>query len=73
MNSKRFDAAKLEKLNNPERLRLISPEYIWRRLNVKSARVLVGYRCRNGILQYSVSRILPGRQTVCLRCLRGLC
>ncbi len=60
MNSKRFDAAKLEKLNNPERLRLISPEYIWSRLNVKSARVLVDIGAGTGFFSIPFLGFCPG-------------
>ncbi|MFP3869694.1 MAG: class I SAM-dependent methyltransferase, partial [Syntrophobacteria bacterium] len=41
MTSRRFDPRKLEKLNDPERLRIQDPELIWKALNLKDPRVLV--------------------------------
>lgn len=41
MNEKKFDPRKLEKLNNPERLKDISPQYIWNKLNIEKPDVLV--------------------------------
>ena len=41
MNEKKFDVKKLHKLNNPDRLLDIPPEYIWRQLNISNADVLV--------------------------------
>ena len=38
---KRFDAKKLNKLNNPERLIDIPPEYIWEKLNLKNSEKLI--------------------------------
>ncbi len=37
MKRKKFDHRKLEKLNNPERLRDIPPDFIWSRLNMNRA------------------------------------
>jgi len=39
--SNRFDPKKLEKLNNPERLKDIPPEYIWRNLELHKVETLV--------------------------------
>lgn len=41
MNEKKFDPKKLEKLNNPERLKDIPPDYVWENLNIKNADVVV--------------------------------
>jgi len=41
MNEKKFDVKKLQKLNNPDRLRDIPPEYIWGRIDVSNPDVLV--------------------------------
>jgi len=41
MNDKKFDPKKLHKLNNPQRLKDIPPEYIWHRLNMEKADMLV--------------------------------
>lgn len=37
----KFDPKKLKKLNNPERLKDISPEYIWKKLQIVNPTVLV--------------------------------
>ena len=37
MSEKKFDTRKLERLNNPERLKDLSPETIWEKLNLKNA------------------------------------
>lgn len=39
--NKQFDPKKLEKLNNPERLKMIPPEYIWNKLKPKKYRDIV--------------------------------
>ncbi len=41
MNEKRFDPTKLHKLNNPDRLLDIPPEYIWNKLNLNKPSVLI--------------------------------
>ena len=41
MNDKKFDPKKLHKLNNPQRLEDIPPDYIWHRLNMEKADILV--------------------------------
>ncbi|MFB3926639.1 MAG: class I SAM-dependent methyltransferase [Syntrophales bacterium] len=41
MNEKKFDPNKLKKLNNPNRLKDIPPDYLWDKLNMESADVLV--------------------------------
>jgi SAM-dependent methyltransferase len=41
MNNKKFDTQKLQRLNNPRRLIDIPPDYIWNKLNIKRADVLV--------------------------------
>jgi ubiquinone/menaquinone biosynthesis C-methylase UbiE len=41
MDEKRFNPQKLHKLNNPERLSDIPPDYIWNKLNLKDPTVLV--------------------------------
>ena len=35
MNDKRFDPKKLHKLNNPDRLLDLPPQYIWDKLNLQ--------------------------------------
>ena len=41
MNEKKFDPKKLQKLNNPQRLKDIPPDYVWDKLNIEKADVLV--------------------------------
>lgn len=41
MNDKKFDPKKLHKLNDPQRLKDIPPDYIWHRLNMEKADILV--------------------------------
>ena len=41
MNENKFDTKKLQKLNNPQRLADISPDYIWEKLNIKEPGVIV--------------------------------
>ena len=41
MNEKRFNPKKLHKLNNPKRLLDLPPEYIWSKLNMNAANVIM--------------------------------
>jgi ubiquinone/menaquinone biosynthesis C-methylase UbiE len=41
MNDKKFDPKKLQKLNNPQRLIDIPPDFIWEKLNIENPGVLV--------------------------------
>ena len=41
MNEKKFDPKKLQKLNNPQRLLDIPPEYVWGKLNLEKPDILV--------------------------------
>ena len=41
MNEKKFDPKKLEKLNNPNRLKDIPPEYVWDKLSIERPETLV--------------------------------
>jgi ubiquinone/menaquinone biosynthesis C-methylase UbiE len=41
MDEKRFDPQKLHKLNNPDRLSDLPPDYIWSKLNLKDPSILV--------------------------------
>lgn len=41
MNEKKFDPKKLQKLNNPQRLMDIPPDYVWQKVNRKKPGVLV--------------------------------
>jgi len=40
-NEKKFDPRKLKKLNNPDRLKDIPPDYLWDKLDMEDADVLV--------------------------------
>lgn len=41
MNEKKFDPKKLQRLNNPQRLKDIPPDYVWDRLTIEKADILV--------------------------------
>ena len=41
MEERKFDPKKLQRLNNPERLKDIPPDYIWNKLNIEETNVLV--------------------------------
>ncbi len=41
MNEKKFDPKKLHKLNNPQRLEDIPPDYVWDKLSIEKTDVLV--------------------------------
>ncbi len=41
MNVKKFDPKKLNRLNNPQRLKDIPPDYVWDKLGIENADVLV--------------------------------
>jgi len=41
MDQKKFDVKKLDKLNNPQRLKTIPPDWVWQQLQLADARVLV--------------------------------
>lgn len=41
MTEQKFDTKKLDKLNNPERLKTINPKIIWETLNIQNAEVLI--------------------------------
>ena len=41
MNEKKFDPKKLEKLNDPQRLSDIPPDYIWNKLNLENPGIIV--------------------------------
>ena len=41
MNDKKFDPKKLNKLNNPERLLDIPPDFIWEKLNIEKPGIFV--------------------------------
>lgn len=59
-DSKKFDPRKLEKLNNPERLKTMSPDLIWQKLALKDPRVLVDIGAGTGFFAVPFSRKMPG-------------
>jgi SAM-dependent methyltransferase len=50
MNDKVFNPKKLTKLNNPDRLLDLPPEYIWRKAGIESADVMVDIGAGTGFL-----------------------
>jgi ubiquinone/menaquinone biosynthesis C-methylase UbiE len=49
MNEKKFDPKKLAKLNNPQRLIDIPPDYIWDKLNLKSPDIIADIGAGTGL------------------------
>ena len=41
MNDKKFDPKKLQKLNNPQRLMDIPPDFVWEKLHIEKPGVFV--------------------------------
>jgi ubiquinone/menaquinone biosynthesis C-methylase UbiE len=60
MNEKRFDVKKLHKLNNPDRLLDIPPEYIWRQLNIPNPDVLVDIGAGTGFFSVPFLHLANG-------------
>ena len=52
MIEKKFDPKKLEKLNNPDRLKDLNPEYVWSKLNLQNPKVLLDIGAGTGF--YSI-------------------
>ncbi len=59
-DSKKFDPKKLDKLNNPERLKTMSPDLIWQKLALKDPRVLVDIGAGTGFFAVPFSRKMQG-------------
>jgi len=53
MNEKKFDPKKLHKLNDPDRLLDIPPEYIWNKINIVKPEVLVDIGAGTGFFSVS--------------------
>lgn len=49
MTEIKFDPKKLDKLNSPERLKMINPDLVWETLNLKTPSVLVDIGAGTGI------------------------
>lgn len=60
MHEKRFDPAKLDRLNNPERLQLIPPAHIWNQLGLNQPRVLVDIGAGTGFFAVPFLQFVPG-------------
>jgi ubiquinone/menaquinone biosynthesis C-methylase UbiE len=50
---KRFDPRKLEKLNNPERLKEIPPQFIWEKLDLRECKTIVDFGAGTGFFSKS--------------------
>ena len=57
MDEKKFDPQKLHKLNNPERLRNVPPEYIWKKLNIVDANIIIEIGAGTGIYSIEFLRL----------------
>ena len=60
MNEKKFDVKKLQKLNNPKRLRDIPPEYIWARIDTSNPDVLVDIGAGTGFFSVHFLNLANG-------------
>lgn len=56
--SNTFDAGKLEKLNNPQRLKAINPDYIWGLLKLEDPTILVDIGAGTGLFSIEFSKKL---------------
>jgi ubiquinone/menaquinone biosynthesis C-methylase UbiE len=57
MIDKKFNPEKMQKLNNPQRLKEISPDYIWSKLNLKKADVLVDLGAGTGFFSIAFLKL----------------
>ena len=53
----RFNPKKLEKLNNPKRLKDISPEYIWQKLDLPNTKTLVDIGAGTGFFSVPFQKL----------------
>ncbi len=58
MSEKKFDPKKLHKLNNPERLKDIPPEYIWNKLDITNPDTLIDIGAGTGFFSIPFLRYL---------------
>ena len=59
MDHKKFDPAKLDRLNNPQRLERENPDLIWQTLDLPSPRLLVEIGAGTGFIALQFLRHLP--------------
>ena len=62
MNEKKFDVKKLQKLNDPNRLRDIPPAYIWRQVNISNPGVLVDIGAGTGFFSVPFLNLANGKK-----------
>lgn len=64
--SKKFDCSKLEKLNNPERVKILNPDLIWEKLNLSNPRILVDIGAGTGFFaSFFCKKIEQGKLYAC--------
>jgi len=59
MHEKRFDPRKLEKLNNPERLKALPPEYIVEKARLSSPKIIADVGAGTGFFAVPFSKLFP--------------
>lgn len=57
---KKFNPKKLEKLNNPNRLKSIPPQYIWDKLNLKECKTIADIGAGTGLFSKAFSDLMEG-------------
>lgn len=55
---KKFNPEKFEKLNNPERLIRIPPEYIWEKLDIPNCSVIIDIGAGTGLFSRAFSKLM---------------
>lgn len=66
MHEKKFDPKKLKKLNNPERLQDIPPDYIWEKLHIEEPGVFVDLGAGTGF--FSVAFLEKSKSSTIYAC-----
>lgn len=56
--NKKFNPGKLEKLNNPDRLKSIPPDYIWKKLNLSKCKTIVDIGAGTGLFSNAFSELM---------------